>query len=177
MSISKRVGAKQRRSFTRDESGVAAIEFALIATGMFAMLSGAVDVTQAITIHRDLNRLTAEVAQVLAACPDLTCRELVIRSVNDRRANIAPQFPTMQISVAAFERISDKIDRMEGTMTELPADMNTKALAMLANGDKGVAVLATYTHQPIILGLADDWGFATKSFRAYSVNLSSRPGS
>jgi hypothetical protein len=60
-------------------------------------------------------------------------------------------------------------------MTYLPADINAQALAMLANGDSGVAVLATYTHKPVILGLADDWGFTTKNFRAFSVNLSSRP--
>ena len=34
-----------RRDIVRDQSGVAAIEFALVSTGMFAMLSGAVDLT------------------------------------------------------------------------------------------------------------------------------------
>lgn len=52
--------------------------------------------------------------------------------------------------------------------------MNTDAMARMAEGDRGVAVLATYTHTPIILGLADDWGFTTKNFRSARVVLSSR---
>lgn len=173
--IAKLRGLARRRGLFRDQSGVAAVEFALISTGMFAMLSAAVDMTQMITIHRDLGRLTAEIAQVLAACPSQTCRNDAILSINDRRANIAPQLDGVQLGMAHFDRTNDKIDPIRGTMTYLPADINAQALAMLANGDSGVAVQATYTHKPIILGLADDWGFTTKNFRAFSVNLSSRP--
>lgn len=158
-----------------DERGVAAIEFALISTMMFTLLSGAVDLVQMITIQRDLNRITAEAAQVLAACPDLTCRTQVALALNDRRANIAPQLTDMQIGAASFTRDNNQIQNMELTMTYLPADINTAALAMLANKDTGVAVLATYTHKPIILGFAQSWGFTTKDFRAFSVNLRTRP--
>lgn len=173
--ITKLLRRVRRRDIVRNESGLAAVEFALISTGMFAMLSGAVDLTQTITIHRDLNRLVAEIAQVLAACPDETCRNVTIQSINERRANVAPKFASMQLGMAHFDRTNGKIDPIRGTMTFLPADMNAQALSMLADKDKGVAVLATYTHQPIILGLADDWGFTTKNFRAFSVNLSNRP--
>lgn len=165
-----------RRGIVRDEGGVAAIEFALVSTMMFLLLSGAVDLIQMITVQRDLNRITAEAAQVLAACPQGSdCRTEFALSLNSRRANITPQLTDAQISAATFMRKNDKIDDMGGTMTYLPADMNTDALAMLANGDSGVAVLATYTHKPIILGFAQKWGFSTRDFRAYSVNLSSRP--
>jgi Flp pilus assembly protein TadG len=172
----------RRRSFVRDERGVAAIEFALISTGMFAMLSGAVDLTQAITINRDLHRLAAEAAQVVVACPNLDCRRNVFLALNTHGANIAPQLASMQISGAFFGKDNDTIVNMEGTMTQLPAgppdapvNMRAQALAMLANGDRGVAVLAKYTHQPIILGLAQKWGFSTKNFAAPVVNLASRP--
>ena len=171
-------GLVRRRGLVRDQRGVAAVEFALISTGMFAMLSAAIDLTQMITIQRDLHRLTAEIAQVLAACKENeTCRNNAILSINERRVNIAPQLETMQLGMAHFERNNNKIDPIRGTMTYLPADINAQALAMLAEKDTGVAVLATYTHKPIILGLADDWGFTTKNFRAFSVNLSSRPTS
>jgi Flp pilus assembly protein TadG len=168
-------GLARRRSLLRDQSGLAAVEFAFVSIGMFAMLSAAVDLTQMITIHRDLGRLTAEIAQALAACPNQTCRNDAILAINDRRINIAPQLESVQLGMAHFDRTNNKIDPIRGTMTYLPADINAQALAMLANGDSGVAVLATYTHKPVILGLADDWGFTTKNFRAFSVNLSSRP--
>lgn len=162
------------RRIAGDERGVAAIEFALISTMAFMLLSGAVDLIQVITVQRDLNRITAEAAQVLAACSDSSCRATAAQSFYDRRSNIAPQLADIQIGAASFKRLNDKIDDMAGTMTYLPADMNTIALAMLANGDSGVAVLATYTHKPIILGFAQSWGFSTKDFRAFSVNLRGR---
>jgi len=164
-----------RRGVVRDERGVAAIEFALISTMMFALLSGAVDLVQMITVQRDLNRITAEAAQVLAACVKGTsCRTDFPIALGSKQTNITPQLNGIQISAVSFTRTNDKIDDMVGTMTYLPADMNTMAMAMLANNDSGVAVLATYTHTPIILGFAQNWGFTTKDFRAFSVNLRGR---
>jgi len=174
----QRLRQDRRARLAGDERGVAAIEFALISTMMFMLLSGAVDVIQMITVQRDLNRITAEAAQALSGCSqDATCRTRFALSLYERRANIMPTLEDVQISAASFKRANGRIDgnSMEGTMTYLPTDMNNAALAMLADGDSGVAVLATYTHQPIILGFAQRWGLTTKDFRAYTVNLSQRP--
>lgn len=167
----------RRRGLVRDQRGVAAVEFALISTAMFAFLSGAVDLTQAIIIQRDLNRFTAEVAQALAsACKGgAGCFATAMETVRARQANIAPNLDAMQLGIANFDRDNDRIENIIGTMTYLPADMTTQAMAIMANKDKGVGVRATYTHQPIILGFADDWGFTTKSFTAWSVVLAARP--
>lgn len=166
----------KRRGFLRDQSGVAAIEFALISTAMFAMLSGAVDLTQAITIQRDLNRFTTEAAQVLAACKDKDkCFILTMQAIDARRANIVPKLQAMELGMARFTRKDSRFDDIGGTMTYLPASMNTEALDRLEEGDKGVAVRATYIHRPIILGFADNWGFTTKTFSASKVVLSWRP--
>ncbi len=168
---------KARRDIVRDEQGLAAVEFALVSTAVFAMLSAAVDMTQLITTHRDLSRLTAEIAQVLVACPDESCLTQTIQSINARKANIAPKLSTIQLGMAYFTEKNNAIDgnSIGGNMTFLPADISAAALTMLNDKDQGVAVLATYTHQPIILGLADDWGFTTKNFRAFAVNLRRRP--
>lgn len=162
-----------RRDLIRDQSGLAAVEFALISTAMFAMLSGAVDVSQAVTIKRDLDRLTVEIAQVLAACASEGCVVGAIQSINARKANIAPQLGAIQLGMVGFRKKNNQIDgnSVGGTMTFLPADMSARALALLNEGDSGVGVLATYTHQPIILGLADDWGFTTKNFSASVVTV------
>lgn len=168
---------RERRDILRDEGGLAAVEFALASTAIFAMISAAVDLTQLITTHRDLGRLTAEIAQVLVACPDDTCLNQTILAINSRKVNIAPKLSTIQLGMAYFKEKNNAIDgnTIGGTMTFLPADISAAALAMLNDGDQGVAVLATYTHTPIILGLADDWGFTTKNFRAFAVNLRRRP--
>ncbi|KRE24028.1 hypothetical protein ASE66_01825 [Bosea sp. Root483D1] len=166
----------KQRDLISDQNGVAAVEFALIGMGMFTMLSGAVDITQAITIQRDLNRVAAEVAQVLAACKGAPgCAIPVMEAINARRANIAPNLGTIQLGMAYFTKDNNRVEEIGGFMTYLPSDMNADAMARLENKDKGVAVLATYTHQPIILGLANDWGFTTKNFRAPRVVLSYRP--
>lgn len=165
-----------RRGIVRDQSGVAAVEFAFISTGMFALLSGAVDLTYAITIQRDLNRVAAEIAQVLAACPDEACLVQAVQSVGPHSGAIVPQMSTIQIGMAYFQKKNNVIDgnSFGGTMTYLPADMNTRALSLLGDLDQGVGVLVSYTHQPIILGLADDWGFTVKNFSASVVTLRRR---
>lgn len=165
-----------QRDLIRDQSGVAAVEFALMSMVMFMMLSGAVDATQAVTIKRDLDRLTAEIAQSIAiACKGASgCSISVMDAIRSRQANIAPQLATVQLGMATFLKKNNRADDIVGTMTYLPTDMNTDAMARMAEGDRGVAVLATYTHAPIILGLADDWGFTTKNFRSARVVISSR---
>lgn len=167
----------RRCGLGRDQRGVAAVEFALISTAMFAFLSAAVDLTQAITIQRDLNRFTAEVAQALAsACKGgAGCFATAMETIRERQVNIVPNLSAMQLGIANFDRDNDRIENIIGTMTYLPADMSTQAMSIMANKDKGVGVRVTYTHQPIILGLADDWGFTTKNFTAWSVVLAYRP--
>lgn len=171
----KRAGG--RRGLLRDQRGVAAIEFALVSTGMFAFLSGAVDLSQSVIIQRDLNRLTAEISQAIAtSCKGGTgCAISAMEVIRLRQTNIAPKLATVQLGMANFEKKNDRVEDIVGTMTYLPADMNATAMATMMNGDRGVAVLATFTHQPIILGLANDWGFTTKNFRSARIVLSFRP--
>jgi Flp pilus assembly pilin Flp len=175
-SLAHRFRRRLRRDIVKDQSGVAAIEFAFISTGMFALLSGAVDLTYAITIQRDLNRVAAEIALALASCADETCLVGAVQSIGPRTASIAPKMPTLQIGMAYFQKKNNAIDgnSMGGTMTYLPPEMNTRALSQLGDLDHGVAVRVSYTHQPIILGLADDWGFTTKNFSAWIVTVRRR---
>lgn len=171
---------RKRCSIIRDESGVAAVEFALISAGMFMLLSAAVDMTQMITIDRDLDRVTAEAAQVVAACPDIACRRDVFLGLQSHVANIAPQLATMRITGAYFGRKGNLITNMEGPMTDLQVEkvnLKPKALAVLQDGDKGVAIYASYTHRPIILGFAQKWGFTTMNFASDVVTLTSRSSS
>jgi Flp pilus assembly protein TadG len=59
----------QRRSFVRDRSGIAAVEFGLIAPVLIVMLVGVIEVTRAISIDRRFGQVTAMVADLLAREP------------------------------------------------------------------------------------------------------------
>jgi Flp pilus assembly pilin Flp len=62
----------RRRSFTRDTSGIAAVEFGLIAPVLLIMLVGVVEITRAVSIDRRFGQVTALVA-------DLISREEVLK--------------------------------------------------------------------------------------------------
>lgn len=165
------------RAALRDERGVAAVEFAMVSTFLFAAVSGAVDVSNAWTVSRDLHRFTAEAAQTMIhACKgNQTCVTLTSQSLGIRIANILPGLTGVQVGAAGIERVNNVVTATGGTMTHLPADMNADAMATLANGDSGIAVLVSYTHRPIILSFAQQWGFTVKNFRYYTVALRSKP--
>lgn len=164
------------RALLRDERGVAAVEFALISAAMFMMLSGGVDLTRAVIAQRDLNRFTAELAQVLAECRSQGCVVTTITNVNLRLANAAPGISNLQLGAAEISRRSDSIKTEIGTLTYLEADMTARAMTALQNGDYGVAVRATSSVQPIILGFAQKWGFTVKNFRSFAIALRDRNG-
>lgn len=163
-----------RRSLLRDQRGVAAVEFALISAVMFGLLSGGVDLTRAVIAERDLSRFTAEVAQVLAACDGEGCVMKTISDINLRIANVAPGLGNLQWHAAVISRKNDMVKIHIGTLYGLDAKMNARAMTALENGDYGVAVSATSSIQPIILGFAQKWGFTIKNFQRFTIALQSR---
>lgn len=164
------------RSLLHDERGVAAVEFALISAVLFTFLSGGVDLTRAVIAQRDLNRFTAELAQVLATCKDQGCVVTTITNVNLRLANTAPGISNLQLGAAEISRRNNAIKTEIGTLTYLEADMTARAMTTLQNDDYGVAVRATSSVQPIILGFAQKWGFTVKNFRSFAIALRHRGG-
>jgi Flp pilus assembly protein TadG len=57
---------KHNRFFLRDRSGVAAVEFGLIAPVLLVMLIGVIEVTRAVSIDRRFGQVTAMVADLIA---------------------------------------------------------------------------------------------------------------
>ncbi|AMJ58945.1 hypothetical protein AXW83_00300 [Bosea sp. PAMC 26642] len=165
------IGTKSS-SVATDESGVAAVEFALLATLLLTLLAGGVDLTNALIVQRDVDRLSNELAQALVGCGDESCVIKNGSDINARLSNIAPGLDGIAVGFANVQRISDAIVAQGGNMTYLPADMTTLAKSVLpADKDWGVATLITYTHTPILLSFAKDWGFNLANFRSYNVML------
>ena len=57
---------KHNRFFLRDRSGVAAVEFALVAPVLLIVLLGVIEVTRAVSIDRRFGQVTAMVADLIA---------------------------------------------------------------------------------------------------------------
>lgn len=66
MSAHKMTIETRRRSFIRDRSGIAAVEFGLIAPVLLIMLIGVVEVTRAVSIDRRFGQVTSMVADLIS---------------------------------------------------------------------------------------------------------------
>ena len=65
------------RNFVVNRSGVAAVEFALVAPVLILLYAGCVDVTRAVTFHRKLMHTTAAIGDLVAQSTDLTQADVV----------------------------------------------------------------------------------------------------
>lgn len=155
-----------------DQRGVAAVEFALLGTLMLTLLAGGVDLTNALIVQRDVARLSNEIAQALTGCGGESCVITNGTAINGRLQNIAPGLDGITVGFTNVQRLNNTIVAQGGNMTYLPADMTTVAKSVLPNEkDWGVATLVTYTHKPILLSFAKDWGFNLANFRSYAITL------
>lgn len=69
--------------------------------------------------------------------------------------------------MAEVTRAGNALVVLQGTITYLPSDMQTEALAVLDDQDVGIAVVVTYKYKPIVGMLSPN----TKDIREYAVEL------
>lgn len=174
---------KARRTATgsgtllRDQRGVAAVEFGLIAVVMFIMMAGAVDFSQRIIFQRDLKRFTTSVALAMAACPSGGggCMTEAVKALKDRIPLLLPGVETRELRVASFLRQNNKIVADAGVTTYLlPAEEPGAAALATNEGDIGVLVSIKATHNPIFPSFAAKWGLVSKEFSEQTMQLSFR---
>ncbi len=67
---------KQNKTINKDERGVAAVEFALLAPVLLAILFGSVEVSQAVTIDRKVTQAASTIADLVAQSADMDCATL-----------------------------------------------------------------------------------------------------
>jgi len=143
------------QAFRRSRSGTAAIEFAFILPVLLMMFAGVVEAGRLFQVYDATNRLATQYAIVLADCSDIpagTCNsELTALGSTSAISNIVPQLQTSQLSLSIFQ-----VTMSGSTPTvvySFPAGATLTAsqtLAaqgiLLANGQSGVIVTATYSH-------------------------------
>lgn len=154
------------RRFRDDRSGAAAVEFAILASVLLALAGGAVDLIDRQTRQREVNRISVEVAEALAHCPDSDCVRKGVQDLIEAGAVVLEATPGAVLGVAEVTEVDGALVVLQGTMTYLPADVQTEARAVLENRDVGVAVLVTYADKPL-MGLF----VKPKEIRRYAVAL------
>ncbi|MFC5419121.1 TadE/TadG family type IV pilus assembly protein [Bosea eneae] len=161
----------------RDQRGVAAVEFGLIAIIMFVMMAGAVDLSQRVIFQRDLKRFTTSAALAMANCPDGggDCITKAITAINTRMALLLPGVATTELRLGSFSLVNNKIAWGPGLTNVFQGTEEAQAKAMLEReGDTGVLVSVKATHDPIFPSFASQWGLVSKQFSESKMQLGYR---
>jgi Flp pilus assembly protein TadG len=156
-----------RPSLIENESGAAALEFAVIVSVILALLGGAVDLIDEQTRRREVDRIAVEVAEALARCPDTDCVRKGVQGLIDKSAVVLDEAAGGSMGTAEVARSGDVVVVIQGSMTYLPTDVNDEVKAVLEDQDVGIAVLVNYTYKPLIGLLSPD----TKTIRRFAVAL------
>ncbi len=152
----------------RDSVGAAAVEFALIATFLFVLLGGVLDLSQLVTARRDAERVAVEVAQTLAACNNTSCILQAGQVIMDGNANAFLTTSKPTVSWAYVSRNGSKILVSFGNMTYLEADLEAAAkIALPANNDNGVCTMVK--SKVTSFGILTTWFNAAKGEQRYFV--------
>ena len=160
----------------RDQRGVAAVEFGLIATIMVVMMAGAVDLSQRVIFQRDLKRFTTSTALALANCEGGgDCIIKTINAINTRMALLLPGVATTELRLGAFSLVNNKIAWDPGLTNVFQGTEEAQAKALLVReGDTGVLVSVKATHDPIFPSFASLWGLVSKQFSESKMQLGYR---
>jgi Flp pilus assembly pilin Flp len=175
--IGRRVrGSAASGALLRDQRGVAAVEFGLIAVIMFVMMAGAVDVSQRVIFQRDLKRFTTSAALAMANCQGGgACITSAVNGIKDRMALLLPGVATTELRLGSFSFVDKKIVWGPGLTNVFQGTEEAEAKALLLReGDAGVIVSVKATHDPIFPSFAAKWGLVSRQFYEYRMQLSHR---
>jgi Flp pilus assembly protein TadG len=145
---------KLSQTFARSGEGTAAVEFAFILPVLLLLFAGVVEIGRLFQVYDATNRLATQYAIVFADCSNVPAgacsTELAALGSTSAIANIVPQLQTSLLSLNIFQ-VS-----MSGTTptvvysfpagATLTAGQTLAAQGVLANGQSGVVVTATYSH-------------------------------
>lgn len=135
------------RSFRREESGVASIEFALLGTVLIVMFTGGFDLVYMISAKRDTDRASMLIAHAMATCPRSSCMSDFINTYLPRQKNALVRYPSASIELYMIQyfKIGNQLPELKpcsGTNTTLNDEkLKVTAKSVLKINDVGSAVL------------------------------------
>lgn len=162
--------------FARGRGGSLAVEFALLAAMLMALIAVGIDLTNISAFNREIERSTTQVAAAITSCPAsstpgyLSCTTDTIQQYTDRKVNVLVRYPTMTLSIVQINEVSNAIRVCSGTATTLDADITTRALAVLNDLDVAIVVVMAMTYTPYIPQVSKLFtGTTTNALRGYTI--------
>jgi len=159
--------ARSFRCFPRDNRGVAAVEFGLIAPIMIVLLFGMIDITRAIAIDRRFGDVTTTIADLVAREPSLTADD--VEKMYDIADLIMAPYDASKLTISVIPVASNPTDAKKTVVypatTNRPTHPEGHELArctayplpddMILANESVIVVETTYTFSPIFFGLLD----------------------
>lgn len=149
--------------FRLAHDGAIAIEFALGAMMLMALLAIAVDLSGALSQKRDVDRLAAQISLAIAECPNSDCVRTTIEALNQRRQSIFLNVQQLTIGMAEFNVKGNTYPVTVGTMTYLPSDVAARAAKVAEDNDVGIAVVIDAKPATYFSGLIRAKAFTLRS--------------
>jgi Flp pilus assembly protein TadG len=144
-----------RLSFIRSQSGVAAVEFALIAPVLILLMAGSFEIGRALQSVQAVNKLASQYAIAWADCTDEpagTCNTELSQYTNANAiANLAPQLSntvTLQMFQVTMSGTTPTVVYSYPTGGTLTSTQIAAAQSVLqTSGQSGVIVTVSYTYK------------------------------
>jgi len=152
--------AHARQRFERNQSGLAAVEFALLVPLMFAMYVGTVEFSQAITVDRRVTQVASATADLVARTKSTTQSEL--DSIMDIIDEIVKPYDPSLLEMTLANVIADINDASNTTVCwsyQHNGGANASAVkdaayalpeGVVEKGDSVIVAEVRYNYQPLI---------------------------
>ena len=166
------------KGFQRSQSGVAAVEFALISTVLLLLFAGGVDLVYMVSAKRDTDRASMLIAHAMATCSNSSCMSDLINSYAPRKANALIRYPNATVNLYVIQRQSGAIKVCSGTGQVLTdSDVLASAQKILRDDDVGSAVILTASFTSILpKALMSYISASGATYRRYTVDVMSNAG-
>ncbi|WP_171069991.1 hypothetical protein [Methylobacterium terricola] len=122
------------------------VEFALVGTVLALLFAGIIDLFQFSTITRDVERSSAQIANLIASCSrssDQSCTTNTMNTVIAKQANAMIRYyrSGLVMSMAQISESNNTLKVCAGNMTYLEPDVAASALAQMADKDNAIVVV------------------------------------
>ncbi len=160
------------RSLGRNQSGVAAIEFAMLAPLLMLMTWGTLEISRAVMTHKRFQRVVAMVGDLVAREKQLgTTKADAIAELNgimQSAKNVMLPFSSTPLKIGVMSVRSNPNPPNQTTVewsfafqgASVPACPTPKAVpnGMITAGNAVIVVEASYTYTPMLANLSVGWG-------------------
>jgi Flp pilus assembly protein TadG len=178
------------RAFLLNSSGVAAVEFALLAPLLMLMTFGTFEITRALIAHKRFQRATAMVGDLVSREKQIGSSEVdpkeVLKGMMVAAEYAMEPFSSTPLQMAIFQLRANSTDATKTTVewswsqpdlpiTKCPNEKPMPAPNMISKGDAAIVIEARYTYEPFLANIVP--GLATTMTWSDTMTFAPRWGS